>query len=73
MAVVKDFVVFGNTWDTTTNIPLQVKWSGINDETSWTPSGTTLSDEALLKNGVQIQRIIGGSSALVFCETTIYR
>jgi len=73
VAVVKDFVVFGNTWDTTTNIPLQVKWSGINDETSWTPSGTTLSDEALLKNGVQIQRIIGGSSALVFCETTIYR
>jgi len=73
VAVVRDFVVFGNYWDTSVDIPNGVIWSGINDETTYAASGTTLSDSNTLKNGVQVQRIIGGSSGHIFCETTIHR
>lgn len=70
IAVVREFVVMGNT---SANAQ-QVRWSGINDATTWTASPITLADSQLiLGNGGHIQKIIGGEYGTIYQERSIYR
>jgi len=75
IAVVNNFVVVGNTFDGVDgNQPQRVRWSGINDETSWTVSATTQADfQDLENNGGWVQRIIGGDYGIIFQEFAITR
>lgn len=74
VSVVGDFVVLGNLDESGTKNVQKVKWSGFGDETTWTPSPTTQSDEQVLEgNFGAIQRIVGGDFGVIFCERGIIR
>jgi hypothetical protein len=74
VAVVRDFVVFGNTYDATGgNQPQRVWWSGFDDETQWT-AGTNQSNYSTLQGtGGNIQMIVGGEYGIIFQEKSIWR
>lgn len=79
IAVIKDFVVLGNVDDSvgagaTGLAPSRVWWSGINDVSTFEEGGiSSQSDYQDLQSGGAVQRIIGGETGTVFCETSIYR
>ena len=75
IAVVRDFVVVGYTDESGTTYNQRVKWSGINDSSTWTPSQTTQSGyQDIVGSHGNIQQIVGGeSSGIVFMEKAIYR
>lgn len=75
IAVVRDQVVVGNTWDSTDgNVPNRVRWCGIEDETAWTVSATTQADfQDLQGQGGWVQRVVGGEYGLVFQERSVWR
>lgn len=74
IAVVRDFVVVGNTYDVTDgNRPNRVRWSGIGDETSWTVSASTLSDFRDLPTGGPIQKILGGEIGIIISQRGVSR
>lgn len=70
LTVVRDFVVAGYTSGTD---PQKVQWSGINDETAWTPTSTNQSDYQIIPDGGSVQGITGGEFGLVLMEKSIYR
>ena len=73
IAAVRDFVVFGNTFDTTDgNVPDRVRWSAFNDETDYTVSPATGSDFQDLK-GEAVQRVLGGEFGIVFTASSVWR
>jgi len=73
--VIRDFVVLGNTNDSTDGIRTnRVWWSGINDPLDFDPDQVTQSDFQDIPEGGQVQRIIGGAEyGLVFLERQIQR
>ncbi len=81
IGVIGNFIVLGNVVDTDGVKLTRVRWSGIDDPTSWEPAGgstaqTVQSDQQDLPSGIQVQRIIGavgGADGVVFLETAIYR
>jgi hypothetical protein len=74
IAVVRDFVVFGNTTDTTDGARIdRVRWSAINDETDYTVSPTTGSDFRDLNAGGQVQKIVGGEFGVIVSERSTWR
>ena len=75
MAVVRDFVVVGNTWDSGDGlVPNRVRWCGIDDETTWTVSAVTQADyQDLQGNGGWVQAVVGGEYGVIFQERTIWR
>jgi len=73
ITVVRDFVVVANTLESTTNYASRVRWSGINDETTWTYSQTTQSDKQDIPDGGNIVGITGGEFGLVFLDRSIVR
>lgn len=68
IAVVRDFVVLGNT----TASPSTVTWSGFNASDNWT-AGVNQSDSQLLQGGGWVQGIAGGEVGYVFQERAITR
>jgi len=74
LTTVKNFVVVGNTWDSTDgNTTNRVRWSGFEDATEWTP-GTNQSDwQDLEGRGGEIKRIVGGEYGTIFQERSIWR
>ena len=73
IAVVRDFVVFGNTNDSSDgSVPSRVRWSAFNDETDYTVSASTLSDFQDLKTGA-IVRMFGGEYGVIFQEQSVVR
>lgn len=74
IAVVKDFVVCGNTNDVDGHLPNRVRWCGIGDETAWTVSSTTQADyQNLQGNGGWIQKICGGEYGVIIQERAVWR
>ena len=74
VAVVRDFVVAGNTWDSVdAEVRDRVRWCAINDETDWAVSAITLSDFRDLKAGGGIQRVIGGEYGVILAEKSTWR
>ncbi|GAG24150.1 unnamed protein product, partial [marine sediment metagenome] len=75
IAVVRDFVVVGDTWDGVDGFQTQrVRWSAIGDPTSWTVSAATQSDFQDLSgpNGT-VKKVIGGEFGTIFQERAITR
>ena len=75
IAVIRDFVVSGYTNESGTVYNQRVKWSGINDSSTWTPSQATQSGfQDIVGSHGNIQAIVGGESAgVIFMEKAIYR
>ena len=73
ITVVRDFVVVANTTESSTNYASRVRWSGINDETTWTYSQTTQADKQDIPDGGNIVGITGGEFGLVFMDKSIVR
>jgi hypothetical protein len=74
IAVVRDFVVVGNTYDSSDgNRPNRVRWSGIGDETTWTVSASTLADFRDLPTGGPIQKILGGEVGIIVSQRGVSR
>jgi hypothetical protein len=74
VAVVGDFVTFGNTFDGIDgNVPWRLRWSAYNNETDYTVSPTTGSDFRDLKSGGWIQKVVGGEFGVVVSEQSCYR
>lgn len=73
LAIVRDFVVAGNTFDGTDGaVPDRVWWSAQGDATDWTPSTLTLSDFRDLAVG-DIQAIVGGDFGVIVCKDSTFR
>ncbi len=68
IAVVRDFVVIGNT----VNSPSEVAWSGDNNSEQWTV-GLEQSDRQTLQDGGRIQGIIGGEVGYIIQERQIVK
>jgi hypothetical protein len=73
LTVVRDFVVTAFTDESGTTYPSRVRWSGINDETTWGSSQVTQADFQDIPDGGQIVGIRGGEFGLVFLEKGISR
>lgn len=74
LSVVRDFVVAGNTRDATDGeVRNRVRWSAFGDETQWTPSPSTLSDFQDIRNGGQVQGIVGGEFGIIVMERSTFR
>lgn len=78
ITVVRDFVVVGDTTDTTDGRkPSRVRWSGFQQPASWTVSAVTQADyqdlDTLNPNIGPVQSIKGGEYGMAFCEGGIYR
>jgi hypothetical protein len=73
LTVVRDFVVTAFTTESSTVYPSRVRWSGINDETTWGSSQVTQADFQDIPDGGQIVGIRGGEFGLVFMERGISR
>lgn len=70
VAVIRDFVVFGNT----SLAPNRVKWSAINNSADYVIAAATQSDEQDLQgDGGWVQKIIGGEYGLVFQERAVWK
>jgi hypothetical protein len=70
VTVVRDFVVTGHV---SASLPFRVKWSALNDETSWTNSATTQSDFQEIPDGGAIVGVTGGEFGLILMDRSIYR
>lgn len=74
VATVGNFVVLGNTSDTTdghrTN---RIWWSGSEDITNWTPATNQSDNQDLLGSGGAVNKIIGGDYGVVFRDRSIHR
>jgi hypothetical protein len=70
VTVVRDFVVSGHIG---TDYPFRVKWSGINNESTWTDSATTQSDFQEIPDGGSIVGVTGGEFGLILMDRSIYR
>jgi len=75
LAIIRDFVVAGYTTESSTVYNQRVKWSGLNDSSTWTPSQTTQSGfQDIVGTHGSVQAIVGGESfGIVFMERAIYR
>lgn len=74
IAVINNFVVLGNCSDSTVGVQ-RVRWSAINNPTSWTVDAATLADfQDLPGDGGWVQKIVGGEQGgFVFQERAIWR
>lgn len=75
MAVVRNFLVLGNTNDTTDGVKTsRLWWSAIGDSTDFDPDAATQSDFEDLKEGGAVQRVVGGADyGVIFQENLIRR
>lgn len=74
VAVIRDFVFVGYTNESGTTYSNRVKWSGINDPTTFTPSQTTLSDYQDLPDTGNVQGIASGEEfGVIFTDKAIWR
>lgn len=74
MAVVREFVVMGNTHDSAAGNQVdRVRWSAFNDETSWAPNSQTGADVRNLNVGGPIQRIFGGEYGVILSDRSTWR
>lgn len=73
IAIMKDFVVMGNVSDSATNV-YRVRWSAINNPTSWTVDAATMADyQDLPSEGGPVQKVLGGEFGVVLQEKAVWR
>lgn len=69
----RGFVVAGNIESSNIRYPYTIKWSGLQDETTWTPSSNTQSGEQNIVDGgavVKVQEY--NQDCVIFLEQAIY-
>lgn len=73
ITICNNFVVVGNTNDGTDGqVPYRVRWSGLNQPTSWTVSATTQADyNDMEASKGWVQRVVGGQYGTIFQERAI--
>lgn len=73
IAVMKDFVVLGNLSDSAANV-YRVRWSAINNPTSFTVDAATLADyQDLPSEGGPVQKVLGGEFGVVLQQRAVWR
>jgi hypothetical protein len=73
-AVVRDFVMFVNTYDAADgNVPIRARWSALGDYTDYTISATTQADYQDTPGAGEAVRVFGGEYAVILFENGIYR
>lgn len=73
ITTMRDFVVMGNVSDSATNV-YRVRWSAINNPTSWTPDAATLADfQDLPSEGGHIQKVLGGEYGVILQQRSVWR
>jgi len=72
LAVVRDFVVTGNVTYSSATYRSRVRWSAINDASSWT-LGTDQADFQDIPDAGQITGLVGGEFGVVLMERAIAR
>ena len=73
LAVVRDFVFAGDTWDIDDGfVPFRVRWSGLRRPTEWDYSATTQADFNDFPDAGNVMGIVGGNYATILCEKGIY-
>jgi hypothetical protein len=75
ISTIRSFVVVGNTFDGVDgNVPNRVRWSALDDATSWTVSSTTQSDyQDLDVSKGWVRQVVGGEYGVIFQERAISR
>lgn len=75
VAVIKDFVVVGDTFDATDGaVPYRVRWCAQGDPTDWTVSASTLADyNDMVGPGGDVTQVVGGEYGVIFQEAAITR
>ncbi len=75
VANIRNFLVFGNTWDSgDTYVPHRVRWSALDDPTSFTVSPTTQADfQDLNPSYGWVRQVVGGDVGVIFQERAIWR
>ena len=73
ITVMKDFVVLGNISDSASNV-YRVRWSAINNPTSFTADAATLADyQDLPSEGGPVQKVLGGEFGVVLQQKAVWR
>ena len=70
IAVVRDQIWLANIDEGSGRIPNKVRWSGLNDETSWT-IGTDQADSQQIPDAGAITGLVGGQQAIILLERAI--
>ena len=70
IAVVRDQVWTANIDEGTGRVPNKVRWSGLNDETSWT-IGTDQADSQIIPDAGAVTGLVGGERAVILLERAI--
>ena len=78
MSIVNNFLMMGNTDESGTLTPNKVRWSAINDPTTWTATTANQAGEQTLfsssrNGGGEIMKVVGGQEAIIMQEYTIWR
>ena len=75
ITVINNFVVSGYTTESGTEYNQRVKWSGLNDSSTWTPSQATQSgfQDIVGEHGNLVGIVGGENSGIIFFEKAIYR
>jgi len=75
ITVINNFVVSGYTTESGTENNQRVKWSGLNDSSTWTPSQATQSgfQDIVGEHGNLVGIVGGENSGIIFFEKAIYR
>lgn len=74
IARVRDFLFLGNLNESGTLYPSRVRWSAVNDITSWTASAATQADYQDMTEGAgPVQKIVGREFATIFQSRAITR
>mgnify|MGYP003627828764 CR=1 FL=1 len=74
IAVVRDFVFTGYNYDATDGTkPYRVRWSGINDHTSWAIDPVTQADFQDISDLGEVTGLVGGEYATILMQKGIVR
>lgn len=74
IAVIREFVFFGNTTDSTDGeVRHRLRWSAFDDETDYTADPSTGADVRDLIVGGAIQAVVGGQYGVVVSERSTFR
>lgn len=73
-AVVRDFVVVGNTFDALDGeVPYRVRWCAINNPFDWNFSQRTQADFQDVFEGGSVQHIVGGEAGWILLQRSIVK
>lgn len=74
LAIVRDFLVMGNTYDALDGeVPFRVRWSAYGNPFDWSFSQQTQSDFQDIFNGGAVQAVIGGEAGWILLQNAIVK